>query len=243
MSDFAELMSEALQPFKAVRLMGDAAVVSLPQSGSRSLVEIMADKDLYARKMAALAAKLSVDKPLVAALLWQKQFVRGFLGQWLANALFGNAVAPNSRDLYLDGENLKGLQWQRGEVLTAAETADVLAELAREIAESFSAFGVHTTDSWGNIALAVADPWMKARQYVSDVEGLMMSHARFVRHLPMPLQTAMLLLPYERADGVSAVHFRRRRSCCLKYEVPNKSYCSTCSKVPLKVQLRHLSED
>ena len=57
MSDFAELMSEALQPFKAVRLMGDAAVVSLPQSGSRSLAEIRAQPDWYARTMAALAAK------------------------------------------------------------------------------------------------------------------------------------------------------------------------------------------
>lgn len=236
MSDFAKLMCSVLPQSAVAALMGEDAVVIEPQEGSRALAEVLADKGLFEEKIRALEDKFAVERR-VALLLWQKQFVRGFLGQWLANALLGEAVPLNLADFYVDGAKLKGVQMQQGAVLDVEQTAAVLSEFAERLQETFVAYGVHTTDSWGNLGLAVAEPWMKARKWAVDAVALAQSHADFVRYLPQALQSAMLLLPYEQ-EGRQALHIRRRRSCCHKYEVPNKDYCSTCSKVPLEEQLQ-----
>lgn len=243
MNRFCALLQPVLQPCTAESLMGKDAAVGAPQPGSRALAEVLRDEALCAAGIAALAERLQPSSQQAAVLLWQKQFVRGFLGQWLANALLGQVVAVDLAAFYVDGIRLKGLQWAQGQRLDEAQTAAALAQFAGAIAALFIRQGAHANDAWGNIALAVADPWMKARVVVADNQALAQSHADFLRLLPPPLQSAMLVLPYERPDGSSALHFRRRRSCCRKYEVPGKSHCSTCSKVALTEQLRRLEAD
>lgn len=243
MNSFAVLLQPVLLPFSAQTLMGKEALIGLPRAESRGLADILYDEAFCRQQIRMMSQKFSLTDHNVASLLWQKQFVRGFLGQWLAQALFGESVATKLEDFYVDAVHLKGLQWLKSEILGEYQVAMVLTEFAQEIVSAFSVYGIHHTDSWGNIALAVADPWMKARQWVSDIESLANSHAMFVRYLPVPLQSAMLLLPYTQSNGEMALHFRRRRSCCHKYEVPNKAHCSTCSKVPLEKQLSALISD
>lgn len=213
--------------------------IAAPPPEAVPLADALADVSTLARLIDQYDAQQSAPTPAVSASLFYKVKVRAVLGPWLAHALLGQPVPADAAHLYVHEADFGGLYWHGADAapLSEAAAADALNRLAAQFVDAYSTAGVSKTDAWGSAGLAFADPWMEAKKHGAPPDALLASFEAFKLRLCPDLQASMLAVPAAVAGGV---HFRRRKSCCHKYQLPNKSNCTTCSRVPLEAQLAAL---
>lgn len=242
MNHFSNLLLPLLgQENPAVSLMGEEAVVNVPSADTVPLRDWLGDTTPLMRMVETYDIKMQAPSMLVATILWSKMTVRAVLGKWLAHALLGNAVPISSDNIEVRGTDGGGLYWSSDNtrILHETEIAEACITLAQQYATTFVQLGVGKTDAWGNIGLAIADPWMSASKKNVSTEALIMSYENFLRLLNSELQASIIALPIN-DNGKTIVHFRRRKSCCHKYELTDKNNCTTCSKVPVETQIQQV---
>lgn len=242
MTEFSTIIRPLLSGEDApVALLGDKGIVRAPEADSILLSEFLEDDSRIQRLIDQYDAKIMAPQLSVAANLWFKAFVRSVIAPWLSHALLDNPVPRSPNQLWLDGNTFHGLYWhaQDASHLTHDEIIHTLNELTTALTAPFIPL-IGQFDAWGSAGLGVADPWMSAAKKGKnqlDTDALLMNFAHFQRQLRLELQSAMQAIPIEKAN-TTIIHFCRRKSCCHKYELPHKSNCATCSKIPLDTQIQ-----
>lgn len=239
---YFQSLLEALAPCPnhPADLMGKAARITPPPNDSFSLAEILDDPALLGRFIDRFDLEQNAPRRSVAVSLVFKRLALATLGFTLTHALYGQPVPRDKHKIYLTLDGEITLHWQpedaqpldRGEIVIASE------QLAWALVAHFNDHhDLGISDAWGSAGLAIASPWMKLREWRAPAEVLLLSYNRFIQQLRPELQAAMLALPLNK-NGREYVHFRRRKSCCHKYELPQGEKCATCSQTPMEIQIR-----
>lgn len=239
MTTFAELCRPYLSPDNpTVALLGEKANVQTPVDSCISLAQLLEDEAMISRIIDQYDAEILAPTFTVAANLWFKPFIRSIIAPWLTQALFGYPVPTNIEHLWVNQPHYRGLYWypQHTSLLKEKDIPTVISTLCATLTAPFVSL-IGRFDTWGSTALGVADPWMSAAKKTPiATEALLMNFAYFQQQLCIELQTAIQAISIDKQDK-KIIHFRRRSSCCHKYELPKKRNCATCSKVPLDRQI------
>ncbi|WP_072577603.1 hypothetical protein [Suttonella ornithocola] len=213
MTPFATLVMPFLdknQETTAIALMGKKAKILQPNGNSMKLSEWLSDDVFLTRSIDNYDNELQAPTRLVASLLFQKKMVRGLIGGWLANALLGEKVVGKVLDLWILPNQVERLSFSTNDshVLSEIEIIEACNQLSTFLATAFIESGIPKSDAWGNVGLAVADPWMAARKIVNDIDTLIANYEAFTCQLIPELQSTILALPIEK-DGQKQVVFKR----------------------------------
>ncbi|MBV7433917.1 (2Fe-2S)-binding protein [Cardiobacteriaceae bacterium TAE3-ERU3] len=175
---------------------------------------------------------LGTNRRMIAASLMHKKLMKATLTTWLAAYLLGEQPASNG--LALEVAAPHRLHWSK-DTNQNVDPYDFLSELATQFVRHM--YDIHRLSpdiAFGNAAMTLAVPWSKLAGFRHDGEAVMASAEQFFARL-CPELGAMLEWHVLHQNGQNAA-YARRRSCCLKYRVEGKTYCTTCNKVVIEEQ-------
>lgn len=175
---------------------------------------------------------LGTNRRMIAASLMHKKLMKATLTTWLAAYLLGEQ--PTAAQWAVEADAPHRLHWQE-----SGEASDDPCAVLSALAELFARhmYDIHRLSpdiAYGNAAIALALPWSKLAAFRHDAEAVMASAQQFFARLQPELSTMIEWHVLQQAAQNAA--FPRRHSCCLKYRVEGKTYCSTCNKVAIDEQ-------
>lgn len=245
MFDFANFraVDSALPPTAAAFCKRNDILVSNP-SGLISVAELLDSPMLIERAIEALDMAQNFADETLAKAQFYKGFVKQIIAPYLCHAVYDAPVPTRLEALYLalDNDAICGVYWQAtdAKALDEATLQEKINHFASAIVEVFADdIDYGKTDAWGSMGLAVANPWMSLAGTSLSSSAIISSYERFMLGLVPDLQSAMQALPVQDATH-DLVLFRRRKSCCLKYQIPGKTNCKTCSKIAAATQIQQL---
>ena len=175
---------------------------------------------------------LGTNRRMIAASLMHKKLMKATLTTWLASYLLSEQPAPDGLALEIAAPHR--LHWSQ-DCKEDVDPYDFLSDLATQFVRHM--YDIHRLSpdiAFGNAAMTLAVPWSKLAGFRHNGEAVMASAEQFFARL-CPELGAMLEWHVLRQNGQNAA-YARRRSCCLKYRVEGKTYCTTCNKVAIEEQ-------
>lgn len=173
---------------------------------------------------------LNTPYRMIATSLTHKKLINAILGHWTAAALFNQP--------YIDKTALLGVQLQSPYYLSISSTVlhpsnypAFINKVADLFVQHFHTYHrLSPNISWGNSALAIARPWLALQSLARGGHVIKTNALSFFAPLKAELRNAIdwQIVSDNHTHSVCII---QRRSCCLKYRLPNKNNCTTCERI------------